>query len=81
MAFRDYVQDRLFAAGGDSARLFRDQCKWVRLVEQAQLATRVTFRWRIQKHTALQERSVEIGDQGTDVARAIGRSASGDRSA
>ena len=33
-----------------------------------------TFRWRIQKDTALQRAFGEISDQGTDVARAICRS-------
>jgi len=64
----DDVEDRLLAAGGNSAGLFGDQGKWVRFVEQPQLAAGMTFRWRIQKHTTLQERSVEIGDQGTNVA-------------
>src|ERR1700691_5394643 len=56
--FRDDVQDRLLTISGDSASLFRDQSKWIRFVKQAQLATGVTLRWRVQKYTALQERSV-----------------------
>ena len=59
----DDVQDRFLTAGGDSPRLFRDQRKWVGLVKQAQLTTGVTLRGRVQKYTALQERSVKIGNQ------------------
>src|SRR5438105_4259565 len=60
--------------GSHTAGLFGEEGNGIRFIQEPKLAARVLARWRIEKDTALQERTVKVGHEGTDIPRGVGPS-------
>ena len=67
-----HVQDRPVAGLRAPARLLHDEGHRVGLVHQAQLAVRVAGVGRVDVDAPLHQVAVEVGHEGTDVARRVG---------
>ena len=59
------------AVGGEAAGLLRDEGEGVGFVEEAELAAGLLFGGRVEEDAAFEQRAVEVGDEGADVARAV----------
>lgn len=62
-SFRDDIQNTLFAIARFTARLFRQECHRVALIQQTQFAVRVAGGAWVEINTAFQQVTVEIRDQ------------------
>src|SRR5205085_847942 len=72
-ASRGVVEDAVLAGRRGAARLLEEERHRVRFVEETQLAVLALRICGVPEHAALDERAMCIGDERSDVARAVRR--------